>query len=197
MPLEIINDDVEVLTVVQPPGIDVITVEIPGQRGLIGETGPANELSIGSVTTSAPGGSATAVITGTPPIQILDLTIPRGLTGPAGDQMPANATTATGTIDLAGVAFTPPVTRVLTLTGNVTFTNIPPSPPAGFSGTVSLICKQAASGGPYTINWPAALEWVNDAPPPPLPTTPGSELEVHLFYNGFAWRGKLGGIYYP
>ena len=40
--------------------------------------GPANVLSVGTVTTGSPGSSAVATITGTSPTQVLNLTIPRG-----------------------------------------------------------------------------------------------------------------------
>lgn len=65
-----------------------------GPRGLKGDTGdagPANSLAIGTVTTGAAGSSASASITGTPPTQTLDLTIPRGDVGAAGVGNPAGA----------------------------------------------------------------------------------------------------------
>ena len=49
-----------------------------------GPTGPAINLSIGTVETGAPGSTATATITGTSPNYVLNLTIPAGPTGPAG-----------------------------------------------------------------------------------------------------------------
>ena len=52
---------------------------------LVGPAGPANTLTIGTVTTLAAGASATAAITGTAPNQTLGLGIPRGLTGAASD----------------------------------------------------------------------------------------------------------------
>jgi hypothetical protein len=58
--------------------------ETPIKLALVGTVGPANALAIGTVTTGAPGSSAAAAITGTPPSQTLDLTLPRGATGPAG-----------------------------------------------------------------------------------------------------------------
>ena len=51
-----------------------------GEQGLTGET-PI--LTIGTVTTGAPGTEAEATITGTSPNFILNLTIPQGPTGPA------------------------------------------------------------------------------------------------------------------
>ena len=49
--------------------------------GVSGPTGPANTLTIGTVTTVAAGGSATAAVGGTAPNQTLSLGIPIGLTG--------------------------------------------------------------------------------------------------------------------
>ncbi len=55
-----------------------------------GPTGPAPTLTIGTVATGEPGSQATASITGTSPNYFLNLTLPRGATGPTG------ATGATG-----------------------------------------------------------------------------------------------------
>lgn len=49
-----------------------------------GNTGPPNTLTIGTVTTGAPGAAAAASITGVSPNQILNLTLPQGQTGPTG-----------------------------------------------------------------------------------------------------------------
>ena len=55
---------------------------------MIGPTGPAGEdgltpnLTIGTVTTGAPGTEAAASITGISPNFVLNLTIPQGPTGP-------------------------------------------------------------------------------------------------------------------
>ena len=57
-----------------------------GPTGPTGEQGPTGEtpiLTIGTVTTGAPGTEAEATITGTSPNFILNLTIPQGPTGPA------------------------------------------------------------------------------------------------------------------
>ena len=56
-----------------------------GATGEIGPTGAAGEtptLTIGTVTTGAPGTEASATITGTAPNYVLNLTIPQGPTGP-------------------------------------------------------------------------------------------------------------------
>lgn len=52
-------------------------------NGATGATGATPILTIGKVTTGAPGTEATASITGTSPNFVLNLTIPQGPTGPA------------------------------------------------------------------------------------------------------------------
>ena len=63
-------------------------------NGAQGPIGPANTLSIGTVTTGETGTPATATITGAAPTQTLNLTLPKGNTG---------ATGATGPIGPQGV----------------------------------------------------------------------------------------------
>ncbi len=68
----------------------VVPAGITGPEGATGPTGPAGldaatpTLTIGTVTTGAPGTDATASITGTAPDFVLNLTIPAGPTGPTG-----------------------------------------------------------------------------------------------------------------
>jgi hypothetical protein len=54
---------------------------IQGVPGVQGEIGPANELSIGTVTS---GETASATVTGDAPVQVLNLVLPQGPQGPAG-----------------------------------------------------------------------------------------------------------------
>lgn len=61
----------------------------------IGNPGPANELTVGTVTTGDAGTNAEVEITGTSPEQTINFTIPRGdqgETGPAGQGFPAGGT---------------------------------------------------------------------------------------------------------
>src|SRR5262245_60327183 len=67
-----------------------------------GSPGPPNVLSIGTVTTVPPGGSATSTITGTSPAQTLNLGIPRGDVGATGSQGPKGDTGATGSQGIQG-----------------------------------------------------------------------------------------------
>ena len=76
-----------------------------GLTGATGATGPANSLSVGTVTTGAAGSSATATITGTAPNQTISFSIPRGDTGLTG---------ATGSTGAAGAAATISVGTVTT-----------------------------------------------------------------------------------
>jgi hypothetical protein len=77
--------------VVFPPGtvINLRTVmdedPTPGYEGLV-YSGPPNVLTVGTVTTGAPGSDADADIGGVSPSQTLDLVIPRGDVGPKGDK---------------------------------------------------------------------------------------------------------------
>jgi hypothetical protein len=57
--------------------------------GTITVQGPSNILTVGTVTTGAPGSSASATLTGASPTQVLGLTIPRGDTGLTGAGVPA------------------------------------------------------------------------------------------------------------
>lgn len=63
-----------------------------GATGATGPLGPPNSLTIGTVSTVAAGGSASATITGTAPNQTLNLTIPRGDKGTDGADVEFQAT---------------------------------------------------------------------------------------------------------
>ncbi len=93
-----------------------------------GPPGPANALTIGTVTAGAPG-TAAAAITGTPPSQVLSLTIPKGDPGPANTL--AIGTVTTGNAGTAAAA---------TITG------------AAPSYTLSLTIPKGDPGDPGTIN---------------------------------------------
>lgn len=127
----------------------------------------------------------------------LESWVEKGSRGDPGDLTPQSSNdTATGVLSLNTATYTAPLTRGLTLAGNVTLSNTPPSPGAGKSATVTFVIKQAATGGPYTVTWPT-LEWAGDAAAPVMPTAPSSELMVHLFWTGVVWRGIVGGTFFP
>lgn len=87
---------------------------------LVGPTGPANVLDVGTVTTGAAGTSAEVAITGTSPAQTINFTIPQGVqgiqgvqgvigdTGPQGDA----ATIAVGTVTTGTPATAASVTNI-------------------------------------------------------------------------------------
>ena len=73
--------------------VDVVEVGVLGPQGVTGDTGPANTLTIGTV---SGGTSASATITGTAPNQTLNLVLPKGDTGEQGPQGERGLTGATG-----------------------------------------------------------------------------------------------------
>lgn len=133
---------------------------VPG-TSIKGDPGPANALAIGSVQTLPTGVAATASISGTPPVQTLDLGLPRGAPGDTG---PANALTISSVSTLpagsnatAIIRGTPP-SQTLEL-------GIPAGPvgPAGVStlkiGTVSTLA--AGSSATATITGTAPNQALN------------------------------------
>ena len=73
-----------------------------GQQGPKGDTGATPDISIGTVTTGAPGTDASATITGTPEDPVLNLQIPRGNPG-AVQTVNGNAPDAAGNVRLGVV----------------------------------------------------------------------------------------------
>jgi len=86
---------------------EVTVTQASGDRGPKGDTGPANSLTIGTVTTGAAGSTAVVAITGTAPSQVISFTIPRGDAGQQGAQGPAGATGASGSVGATGPAGPP------------------------------------------------------------------------------------------
>lgn len=187
------------------PGLSAF--EIAVAQGFVGtETdwiasleGDAATVVVESTTTGAAGSSAEVVNVGTPAAAQLEFTIPRGDKGDRGDAGDLTAVNEnspwSGNRDLTSV--TVPSTVIRTVAGNSTVTNLPASPGATRAGTVTLVIRQAASGGPFTLTWPATLEWAGDAIAPAMPTVPNAELIVHLFWTGIAWRAMVGGTFFP
>lgn len=117
---------------------------------------------------------------------------PQGTTGLPGDLTPATAATGSGTITL--VSGDLPSTKRYTLTANVTVASLP-TPAADKSGTISLVFLQATGSGPFTVTFPS-IKWAGGAVAPAIPSAAASRLEVHLFWDGVEWVGKLGGTYF-
>jgi hypothetical protein len=86
------EQDVTVSITEQPV---VITAATTGLQGIQGVPGPANTLTVGTVT-KAPDDTAVVTITGTSPNQTIDFVLPRGLQGIQGIKGDTGATGATG-----------------------------------------------------------------------------------------------------
>jgi hypothetical protein len=86
------EQDVTVSITEQPV---VITAATTGLQGIQGVPGPANTLTVGTVTKSSDD-TAVVTITGTSPAQTIDFVLPRGLQGIQGIQGTTGATGATG-----------------------------------------------------------------------------------------------------
>ncbi len=76
-----------------------IDVAVSGGVGPTGAGGPAATITVGTVTTGAPGSSASVVNAGTTSAAVLNFTIPAGATGPQGATGPAGTTTWAGITD--------------------------------------------------------------------------------------------------
>lgn len=135
---------------------------VAGAQGIVGPTGPANSLAIGTVTTGAAGSSASATITGTAPSQTLDLTIPKGdqgiqgiqgiqgVKGDPGDVSTSQLTEAVRTqAEILTIAVSDEVTALTTGAGKVTFR-------APFAMTLTAIPRAslttASSSGLVTVD---------------------------------------------
>lgn len=112
--------------------------------------------------------------------------------GPAGPA--ANVTSPGATYDITTAMF--PSLRTIMLSANITI-SLSATPASNLGGTITLILKQPASGGPYTVTWPASLEWAGDATGPSMPTTANAELIIHLLWTGSVWRGINAGSFFP
>lgn len=88
-------------TVIGPPGPQG-PAGADGRQGIDGAVGPANMLTVGSVTTAAPGSPAIVTITGTSPEQTVNFAIPSGLTGAVGAVGATGPTGATGSTGATG-----------------------------------------------------------------------------------------------
>jgi len=123
--------DVIVETIATPETTIVVSNE-QGPQGIpgdVGATGPANTLSIGTVTGGA---TAVATITGTAPTQTLNLTLPTGATGATG------ATGSTGATGAAGATGSTGATGATGATGSAA-TIIVGSTATGAPGTSAAV----------------------------------------------------------
>lgn len=86
---------------------------LQGEQGVQGPAGNAATITIGSVTTSAPGTAASVTNSGTPSAAVLDFTIPQGAKGDKGDQGTGGGGDLSGYLPLTGG----------TVTGGITASN--------------------------------------------------------------------------
>jgi hypothetical protein len=190
-------------------------VTIP--RGPKGETGPANTLSIGTVTSGA---TPSATITGTAPAQTLNLVLQKGDTGPAGgvdsvDGLQGAVDLTTKYLQLAGGTLTGRLIlkamRETTInkgvtSGTVTFdisqgTMLYVAPNAattiafsnyanGDSWTLRINSWEA--GYPGSVTWPAGIYWAGGV----LPVLPAGKHHVLTFWadSGAIFASYVGGF---
>jgi hypothetical protein len=104
--------------------------------GVSGPAGPANSLAIGTVTTVAAGGSATASVTGSSPSQTLNLGIPTGATG-------STATVSVGSTTTGAAGTSAAVSNSGTSSAAVLNFTVP----RGDSGTAATIAVHSTTTG--------------------------------------------------
>ena len=151
--------------------VDLTTVSpVPDANGtyyLVGPAGPANTLSIGTVTTVTPGNPATATITGTSPTQTLNLGIPAGTA----------ATIAVGTVTTGSAGSSATVTNAGTSNAAVFNFSIPQGVQGvqgvqGIQGETGPIGPTGATGINWEGTWSNTVDYVNNDA---------------VFYNNSSW----------
>ena len=137
-----------------------VTIAEVGERGPTGATGPANSLSIGTV---SGGTTASATITGTAPTQTLNLVLPKGDTGSTGSTGSTGTTGATGATGPAGPANALTIGTVTSGTAAATITGTSPNQ------VLNLVLQKGDTGatGPQG---PAGSVPLADETPQPLGT---------------------------
>lgn len=142
----------KILTVTVPNDpVQVIEVQVPGSSGPAGPPGPpgpSDIISIGTITTGAPGSQASATISGATPNRQLNLTIPQG---PQGNPGPATALTI-GTINTLAEG----QSATATITGTAPNQTLNLSIPRGYgvrSGGASGDVLTKLSATDYDTGW--------------------------------------------
>jgi hypothetical protein len=144
--------------------VDLTTAApVPDANGtyyLIGPTGPANSLSIGTVTTGAAGSSASAAITGTAPTQTLSLTIPRGDAG-------VDSEITVGTVTTGSPGSSASVTNSGTVNDVVLDFTIPRGDKGdkgdtGATGATGPVGPTGATGITWQGVWSSTVDYVNN-----------------------------------
>ena len=159
--------------------IDLTTAApVPDANGtyyLIGPTGPANSLSIGTVSTLTPGSNATATITGSAPSQTLSLGIPQGAAG----------TITVGTVTTVDSSQEATVENVGTLGDAILNFEIP----QGLAASIAVgDVTTAVNGTPASVqNVGTAEEAIFDFVIPAGPTGPQGPIGL-TGATGIVWR---------
>lgn len=161
-------------------------------KGPQGATGPANALTVNSVTKVAPGGQPTFQISGSAPSQTVDVGVVTGDTGAKGDSGDvAPSVAANMGTNLQMPNGSTPYTRVYTLTASCTLALPTAAPSSSISFTITFVFKQDATGS-RTMTWPSGLKWAYGVKPT-LSTAAGAIDVVHLLWTGVEWVGFVAG----
>lgn len=142
-------------------------------KGTVQAPGPANELSVGTVTTVANGTPAEVTITGESPAQTLSFTIPAGPQGPAGNLTNLAATSpilynsGTSTLSFAGIALddVTDVSAAAPNVGDVLYWNGTawiPNPVIESYALANLSDVGTLTPSPGDVLYWNGTEWVND-----------------------------------
>lgn len=165
-----------------------------------GDTGPAANVSIGTVSTLANGEPASANMTGAAGAQQLNLGLPRGTQGIQGIQGVqgdkgdkgdiGDVTDATGFTTVNGtraIDASKPWTYRYAVNGALTFTLV-----AGVSAksyTITIIISMSSA---QTVSWPSAVLW----PEGIKPVLSAGRHAVNLLWDGNTWEGAIVGMNY-
>jgi hypothetical protein len=143
---------------------------VPGADGTyytVGLTGPANELTVGTVSTGAPGSDAEVEITGTAPDQTINFVIPEGDKGDAGEM-------TIGTVTTGAAGSSASVTNVGTTSDAILDFSIPRGDKGekGDTGETGATGPTGATGLNWQGTWSNTTDYVNDDA---------------VYYNGASW----------
>lgn len=136
---------------------------VPDANGtfyLVGPTGPANELTVGTVDTGTPGTDAEVTITGTAPDQTINFVIPQGNKGDAGEL-------TVGTVTTGAAGSSASVTNVGTTTDAILDFVIPKGDKGdkgdtGNTGATGPTGATGATGLNWQGEWSDTADYIND-----------------------------------
>jgi hypothetical protein len=120
-----INANVTNQQITASVGETQIDVSVSGGVGPTGTAGAAASMTVGTVTTGAPGSSAAVVNAGSSSAAVLNFTIPAGAAGATGAAGPQGATGPAGTTTWAGITDKPTLpNQSLNTTDGVSFSSV-------------------------------------------------------------------------